>query len=154
MLQNSALCLKWEGGDLQVENRLSGTCRSFDFPAFMIRLGDVEIPADRFVRTGMQSGTDEVAFDYRHDATGIRVRVRYWIDGDNPWFRKAIDASGAGQSKRADAGPALGGPTGTTSAADSAGRIRRPRRARRRRTDRARHVRPPCTGVRVSGLGR
>ncbi|MCE2441314.1 MAG: hypothetical protein J4F39_18060, partial [Candidatus Latescibacteria bacterium] len=90
LLQNSALSLKWEDGNLQVENRLSGTSRVFDFPAFMLRLGEVEIHADRFVQTGMQEGTDEVAFDYRHEATDIRVRVRYWIEGEDPWFRKRL----------------------------------------------------------------
>ena len=35
------------------------------------------------VRTG-------IAFDYRHETTGIQARVRYWIDGDNPWFRKQL----------------------------------------------------------------
>ena len=73
ILQNSALSLKWEDGKLQVENRRSGLRRTFDFPAFMIRLGDVEIPADLFVQTGMQAGTDEVVFDYRHETTGIRA---------------------------------------------------------------------------------
>ena len=56
----------------------------------MIRLGDVEIPADLFVQTGMRAGTDEVAFDYRHETTGIRARVRYWIEGEDPWFRKQL----------------------------------------------------------------
>lgn len=90
VLENNALCLRWEGGHLQVENRLSGSRRAFDFPAFMIRLGDVEIPADLFVRTGVEPGQNEIAFDYRHETTGIRARVRYWIDGEDPWFRKRL----------------------------------------------------------------
>ena len=152
VIENSALCLRWQGGRLQVENRLSGLCRAFDFPAFMIRLGDVEIPADLFERTGVEPGEDEISFHYRHETTGIQARAL--LDRRrHPLVQKTADASGAGQSGRANAGPALGGHSGRSSTAHETRGIRRPRRARRGGTDRARLVRTPGSGLRVSGVG-
>ncbi len=89
-LQNPALALIWEDGVLQVENRLSGQSRAFDFPAFAIKLAAEELAGDDFALTDVQAGADEVTFSYRHEPSGIGVQVRYWLEGDKPWFRKQL----------------------------------------------------------------
>ena len=76
-LENPSLRLTWEDDSLHAENRLSGVTTVFDFPAFLIRLGWVEIPPDRFQLVATEPGKDEITFSYRHDATQTEVQVRY-----------------------------------------------------------------------------
>ena len=90
-LENGSLSLEWRKGKLTLHNRLSGRSRSLDFPAFQIRLGAVDLHADRFEFQVSSASDTDVAFRYGHQATGIAAEVRYSLEGDRPWFRKRVD---------------------------------------------------------------
>ena len=90
-LENSALTLEWDQNRLTVHNRLSGKSRPLDFPAFQIRLGAVDIGADRFEFLESEATDTDATFKYRHRATDIAATVRYTLESDRPWFRKQIE---------------------------------------------------------------
>ena len=90
-LENGSLSLEWRKGKLTLHNRLSGRSSSLDFPAFQIRLGAVDLHADRFEFQVSSASDTDVAFRYGHQATGIAAEVRYSLEGDRPWFRKRVD---------------------------------------------------------------
>ncbi len=89
-LDNSALALVWSEGALQIENRISGLTRHFDFPAFAVKLQGEKIAGHEFIHTGTQSDAKQITFAYNHERSGIDAQVRYRLDADKPWFRKQL----------------------------------------------------------------
>ncbi len=89
-LENAALCLSWEEGSLQAQNRLSGRTRQLSFPAFALRLAGEYLTGESFTFTDFAATPEEVVFSYQHEGAGIEAEVKYWLEGNKPWFRKQV----------------------------------------------------------------
>ena len=89
-LENAALRLSWKDSSLHVQNRLSGQAHELSFPAFAMRLEGEDLTGDSFTLTDLAATPDEVVFSYRHENAGIGAEVKYWLEGDKPWFRKQV----------------------------------------------------------------
>ena len=90
VLENSALRLNWKGEALEVTNRLSGHARLLDFPGFALALVDGDLTAADFTFAGLNAVAQQVVFTYRRTDPDIEVDVKYWLDGDAPWFHKQL----------------------------------------------------------------
>jgi len=89
-IESSALCLTWDSGVLTVLNRLSARSRRLSFPAFALRTNDRDLCADALAFADLAVTEGEVTFTHRHEALGITAEVKYWLDGDCPWFHKQL----------------------------------------------------------------
>lgn len=89
-LENAVLSLAWGDDALTVLNRLSARTRQLSFPAFALLTDGRELGADAFTLADMAATEEEVTLTYRCDELGVQVDVKYWLDGDNPWFRKQL----------------------------------------------------------------
>ena len=101
-LSNPALGLTWTDGQLAVQNRISSSRWRLDFPAFALSFNGEYISGDDFTLQDTTASPDEVTFTFRHDDTGIEVRVRYWLEADKPWFRKQLLLNGSGDMPTLD----------------------------------------------------
>ncbi|HUS79963.1 MAG TPA: hypothetical protein VM283_01770, partial [Armatimonadota bacterium] len=89
-LENAALRLSWRGGRLAALNRVSGREHNLDFPAFALQLRGERLGGEDFTLAAVEATDREARFDLRHEGAGIEATVRYWIEGDEPWFRKQL----------------------------------------------------------------
>jgi hypothetical protein len=62
----------------------------WSFPAFALRLGGEDLAAEAFALTGTAADAQSATFSYENASTGLRAEVKYWLEGDKPWFRKQV----------------------------------------------------------------
>jgi len=89
-LENGSVLLAWGDDALYVTNKLSGSTRRFSFPAFALRIGGKDLTPEDFSLILRQEEAQGQVFVYRCDRAGISAEVRYFLEGEMPWFRKTL----------------------------------------------------------------
>ena len=91
---NGAVELRFGEEGLEAVNRLAGTTWAMAWPAFAMRIGGRMVRGEEFARRELRAGPGEVTAVLEHEGNGLRAEVRYWVEGEEPWFRKQVGLEG------------------------------------------------------------
>lgn len=90
-LSNAALTLRFEdGGELRLQNHLSGSAQNWRWPAFQLSLRGEVISGDEFELDEVVTEGNQLQVRLHHLALGLTAEVRYWLAEDEPSFRKQV----------------------------------------------------------------
>ncbi len=86
-LSNNSIALEFKDGHILATNRLAGSLTRLACPGVALSLGGEAIS---FTDAEVRARDGEVLLTCRDAASGISAAVRYWLEGEEPWFRKQV----------------------------------------------------------------